>query len=137
MGQPDSALCGSVCGGGVREKTMLLRLAQHLPVSGHFTPFSCVTGAALAAAPVVVPRVGIFKTSVLKSASSRVLVSILLSSFSGVLFCSFIWDVFVASSFWQLPCVCFYKLGRAAMTPSLGRVALCSRCSMGSNGKTS
>ena len=52
-------------------------------------------------------------TSVLNSTSSRLLVSILFSSLSFVLFCS---------SFWLSPCVHFHVLGRA-MSPRLGRVA--------------
>ena len=76
----------------------------------------------------------IFRASVLNFTSDRLLVSILLSSFSGVLFCSFIWDMFFVSSFWQFPCVCFYVLGRAAMSSSLGQVALCSRFPIGPRG---
>ena len=59
-------------------------------------------------------------TSVLTSASDRLLMSMLSSSFSGVLICSFIWAMFLFSSFWQPPCVCVYVLGRAAMTLCLG-----------------
>ena len=61
-------------------------------------------------------------TSVLNSASDRSIISI----------CSFFlefWSVFLFGpcffvfSFWQPPCVCFYVLDRAAMTPGLGIVA--------------
>ncbi|KAF6088476.1 hypothetical protein HJG60_008301 [Phyllostomus discolor] len=62
----------------------------------------------------------IFTTSVLNSASDRLHISILFSSFSGVL--SFA-PCFFVSSFWQPPCVCFYVLGRPAFTPCLGSVA--------------
>ena len=54
--------------------------------------------------------------SVLNSASDRLLIFVLFNSFSGVLICFFV-------SFWQPPCVYFYVLGRAAMTPCLGSVA--------------
>ena len=46
-------------------------------------------------------------TSVLNSTSHRLLISILCSSFSGVLICSLIWAMFLCS-FWPPPCVCFY-----------------------------
>ena len=57
-------------------------------------------------------------TSVLNCASNRLLISILFSSFFVVLLGSFIWAIFLCS-FWQPPCVCFYILGRAALTPVL------------------
>ena len=61
-------------------------------------------------------------TSVLRSISDRLLITILFSSFSGVLICYFIWAMFV-SSLRQPFCVCFYTLGSAAMTPRLGSMA--------------
>ena len=60
-------------------------------------------------------------TSVLNSASGRLFISISFSSFSEVLI-SF-GPCFFVSSFWQPPCVCFYVLGRAALTLFLGSVA--------------
>ena len=39
---------------------------------------------------------------------------------------------FFAFLFWLPPYFCFYVLGRAAMSPGLGRVALYSRCPIGS-----
>ena len=62
-------------------------------------------------------------TSVLKSISSRWLVSFCLVLF--LEFHSFLLfgTCFFVSSFWQASCVCFYVLGRAAVFPSLGRVA--------------
>ena len=76
-------------------------------------------------------------TSVLNSASGRLLVSTLLSSFSE--FCSVLsfGPCFLVSSFWQPPCVCFYILGRATISPSLGGVALSSRYSAGPSGTVS
>ena len=41
---------------------------------------------------------------------------------------------FFFSSFWLLPCVCFYVLGKVATLPRLGRVALYSRCPVGPSG---
>ena len=38
---------------------------------------------------------------------------------------------FFFSSFWLLPCVCFYVWGRASTSPGLDRMALCSRCPIG------
>ena len=38
---------------------------------------------------------------------------------------------------YQLSCVCFYILGRAALTPYLGSVAWCSMCPVGSSGTAS
>ena len=75
-------------------------------------------------------------TSILNSAFDRLLISISFSSFSGVLICSFTWAMFI-SSFGQPPCVCFYVLGRAALTLCRGSVAKCSRCSVGSRGTAS
>ena len=53
-----------MCGGGLREGTMLLpgfwRCVLHLPCSIHFTHFPYTTGALLAIAQVVNPRVGGF-----------------------------------------------------------------------------
>ena len=54
--------------------------------------------------------------NLLNSASDRLFISTLFSSFSGVLFCSFIWAVIFVSSFWQNECLCL-DTGRAALTP--------------------
>ena len=71
--------------------------------------------------------------SVLNFVSSRLLVSILFSSFSGVFVLSF-GTCFFVSSFCLSTYVCFYLLGRTAMSLGLGRVPLCSRCPVGSSG---
>ena len=81
-------------------------------------------------------------TSVLNTACSRLLVSILVSSFSGVLFYFFIWAMvfgllILAASlcvegFFVCCFVFFYVSGRDTMCPRLGRVDQCSRCSIGS-----
>ena len=68
-------------------------------------------------------------TTVLNSASDRLLISILFSSFSG--------PCFFVSSFWQLPYVCLCVLGQALMTPCLGSVAQYSRSPIGSSGTAS
>ena len=64
MGQPASLLCGSLCGGGVGEGTVLLpgfwRLAWHCPHFQSFHLLPIVTSTPLAVALVVVPRVGGF-----------------------------------------------------------------------------
>ena len=57
-----------------------------------------------------------YRNSVLNSTSDRSLISISFSSVSGVLICFSIGPCFFLSSFWQPPCVCFYVLGRAALT---------------------
>ena len=62
-------------------------------------------------------------TSVLNSASDRLVISISFSSFPGVLLCSFIGPYFFVSLIRQPPCVCFCVLGRAALTPCLSSVA--------------
>ena len=54
-------------------------------------------------------------TSVLNSASDRLFIYILFSSFSGVWSVLSFGPCFFISSFWQPPCVCFYVLERAAM----------------------
>ena len=38
---------------------------------------------------------------------------------------------FFVYSFWLLLCVCFYVLGKSAMTPSFGSMAICIMCLMG------
>ena len=65
--------------------------------------------------------------------SDNLLASISVSSFSGDFFCFFIWGMFLCHPFWLLLCVCFCVSGRSAMTPSLGRVVLCSTCPVGSS----
>ena len=57
-------------------------------------------------------------TSVLNSASDRLAISISFSSFF-LGFCSVLsfGPYFFASSIWQPPCICFYVVGRAALTP--------------------
>ena len=45
--------------------------------------------------PYLIIYVSILITSVLNSASNRLAISLLLSSFSGLLICSFIWDIFL------------------------------------------
>lgn len=65
--------------------------------------------------------------SVLNSAF-RLLVSIFLSSFSGVVL-----GTFFVFSFQLPPCVCVYVTGRAALSASLGG-ALCGRYPIGCNG---
>ena len=59
---------------------------------------------------------------VLNSASSRVLVSISFSSFSAILSCSFIWDMFLCLLI-LADFLCFHVLGRLAMSPSLDNVS--------------
>ena len=44
---------------------------------------------------------------------------------------------FFVAPFWLPLCVCFYVLGRSAMTPSLCAIALCSRCPVGSSDSVS
>ena len=77
----------------------------------------------------------ILTNNVLNTASNRFLISISFSFFSWSfdLFFSF-GPCCLVSSFWQPPCVCFYVLGGAAMSPGLCRVALCSRCLTGLSG---
>ena len=88
----------------------------------HLVYLSFLTGPFLTLLRFSLRSLGILITSVVNSVPSRLLVSILFISFSGVLFSSLIWNGFV-SSLWQPPCVCFYVLGRTAMSPGLGRVA--------------
>ena len=78
----------------------------------------------------------ILVTSVLNSASDRLLISILFSSFGGALIYSFIWAMFLCS-FWQPSCVCVFVLWGAAITPYLGSMAWCSRCPIGPSGTAS
>ena len=76
-------------------------------------------------------------TSVLNSASARLHISILFSTFSGVLFYSFIWGTFF-SLLILAACVCYYVLGRAATSSGLGRMTyICGRCLVGSSGAAS
>ena len=42
-------------------------------------------------------------------------------------------EISLSPQFWLPLCVCFCVLGRSVVSPSLGRVALCSRCPMGHN----
>ena len=65
---------------------------------------------------------------VLNSICGRLLASISLSSFSENFFSYFIWGMFFISLFWLPLCICFCVLGTSAMSPSLGRVALCNSC---------
>ena len=74
-------------------------------------------------------------TRVLNYISSRLLVSILFSSFSGILFCAFIWDMFLC--FLILAASLCLFLSRAAMSSGLCRVALCSKYPVVSNSSTS
>ena len=76
-------------------------------------------------------------SGVVNFASGRLLAFILFSSFSVVLSCSFIWYMFLCVSFWLPPCVYFYVLGKAALSLSLGRMVLCSRCPVGPSGTVS
>ena len=73
-------------------------------------------------------------TSLLKAASGKLLVSTLLSSF--LEFCSVLslGTCLFVSSLYPPPCVCFYVLGRGAISPMVGRVAFCSRYSVGPSG---
>ena len=48
--------------------------------------------------------------------------------FSGDLTCSFIWDMFLFLLTLDAFLYLLYGLGRTAMSPTLGRVALCGRC---------
>ena len=66
-------------------------------------------------------------TSVLNSVSNRLLISILFSSFSGFWSALSFGPYFFVSSFWQSACVCFYVLGRAALTPCLSSMAYCRK----------
>nr|KAF6435824.1 hypothetical protein HJG63_012547 [Rousettus aegyptiacus] len=72
-------------------------------------------------------------TSILNSASGRLLISILFSSFPELCFVLSFRSYFLSSHFGCLP-VCFYVLGRAPKSPSLRRVGLCSRCPVGPSG---
>ena len=47
------------------------------------------------------------------------------------------WTCFFVSTFWLLPYICFYVLGRVATSPRSGRVVLCSRCPAGPSGAAS
>ena len=47
------------------------------------------------------------------------------------------WTCFFVSTFWLLPYVCFYILGGVAVSLRLGRMALWSRCPVGSSGAAS
>ena len=71
--------------------------------------------------------------SVLNAASSSLLVSILFSSFSGVLFFHLAHVCLLSLATY----VCFHALGRAAMSPRLCRVDQYSRCPAGSRGTAS
>ena len=57
----------------------------------------------------LVSSLSILITSVWNSASDRLLNSISFRSFSGVLFCSFLWTIFLCLSVWQPPCVCCHS----------------------------
>ena len=59
-------------------------------------------------------------TSVLNSASDRLLISISLAFFLKSCSVLSFGPCFFVSSFWQPPCFCFYVLGRAALTLCLG-----------------
>ena len=76
-------------------------------------------------------------TSILNPVSGRLIVSTLFSSF--LEFCSILSFriCFFVSSFWLPLCTFFYLLGRSALSPSLGRMALCSRCPVGPSGAVS
>lgn len=74
-----------------------------------------------------------FITSVWNSAPSRLLVSISFSVFLESCL-SFHLGRFLVSSFRQPPRVCVCVLDGAATPPGHGRVALCSRCPVGSSG---
>ena len=78
----------------------------------------------------VLSSLNILITIVLNSVSGSLLASISFSSFSGDFSCSSFGTYFFVSSFWLSPCV----LGRTAASPSLGRMALHSRCSVGPSG---
>ena len=69
-------------------------------------------------------------TIVLNTASGRLLTSILFSSFSWNLPYSFIWDMFLCL-FILTASLCLFLSIISAMSHSLGRVALCSRCPVG------
>ena len=68
--------------------------------------------------------ISIFRTTLLNFVSSKLLISVLLSSSSRVLTYSSV------SSFCLILCFYFYVLGRSVMFLSLGEVALC-RCPVG------
>ena len=89
--------------------------------------YPCVWLDLFYAVEVLLSSLSILITNVLNAASEKLLISISFSSFSGV------WSdlSFGHVAFWQLPCVCFYVLGRAALTPCLGSVAYYSRCLVG------
>ena len=53
------------------------------------------------------------------------------SSFSGDFSCSFIWGMFLYLPILAVPRVCFCVLGRSAISPSLGMVALRTGCLWG------
>ena len=79
----------------------------------------------------------IFIASILSSASGRLLVSIFCSFFSGILFCCFIWEIFLWLLILAASLYLFCVLDRAAMSVGLDRVAWCSRCPVGSSGTAS
>ena len=66
-------------------------------------------------------------TSVLNSASDRLFISISFSSFSGILFCSFIWAIVLCLFNLAATCVCFCVLCRAALTLCLSSRAYCRK----------
>ena len=63
-------------------------------------------------------------TSVLNSLSDRLLVSVSLSSFSGVLFWSCIWEIFLCLFILSVS-LCCYELGKTAISSGLEAVTLC------------
>ena len=84
--------------------------------------------------PYSVSSLNILITSVLNSASDRLVISVSFSIFfSGVLFYSFIWAIFICLLNLAVSLFCFCVLGRTAVTPCLSSVAYCRKgnCSPG------
>lgn len=76
-------------------------------------------------------------TSILNSVSGILLVSVWFTSFSRVLSCSFIREMFLSLLFSLPLCVCFSVFCRSANSPRLDSIALHTRCRVGPSGTVS
>ena len=88
-----------------------------------YVNLSCLSHNATDTACQWLCHLSILITSVLNSASDRLLISIFLVPFLEFWPVLSFGSCFFVSSFWQPPCGCFYVLGRAALTLCLGGVA--------------
>ena len=84
-----------------------------------FTSLSVAFISSLMILPYSISSLSILITSVLNSASDRLAISVLLSSFSGVCSVLSFGPYFFVSSIWQPPHIYFCVLGRAILTPCL------------------